>query len=423
MKIAIVCDYYLDYVGGAQTSILEQCRALEDAGHTVVLVSSVRPRRVRVVSLRRAVEVRPSWTVPGVILPVIGAHPRVVEQLRLQFTELGIDTVHIQTEFGLAHAAIRAARAARIPVIHTVHTFYWQATGFWQAPVGPLVRWVLARLTGARITHARLAPRAVDCALRNLTLTTALEADVVVSPSAHQALDLRAAGVSARVVVIPNPVARRAVEPAAADPAAGKPPRLLWIARCEPEKRPLVFAHAVLIARTRTARAFEVDFVGAGSQLAAVRALLQGVPDIHIHGSVDHEEVLRLIDASSAVVVTSYGFDNQPMTIAEAVSRHRGVLYCDPRLQEGLSIAGYLSLGPDADALADSIVHLIENPPLLAALAAGAVISAGMFLPGLYVARLVEACEMARLVAAERDGIETTRAVPAILGTTDMYTP
>ncbi len=42
-RVAIVCDYLLDYLGGAQTAMLEQARALAAAGHAVIMIA--RPNR------------------------------------------------------------------------------------------------------------------------------------------------------------------------------------------------------------------------------------------------------------------------------------------------------------------------------------------------------------------------------------------
>src|SRR5690606_39369436 len=47
------------------------------------------------------------------------------------FRELAIDVVHVQTEFGLAHAAAAVARTMGVKVVHTVHTFYWASDGGW----------------------------------------------------------------------------------------------------------------------------------------------------------------------------------------------------------------------------------------------------------------------------------------------------
>ena len=74
MRIAIVSDFYLDYVGGLQTSMREQVASLEEAGHTVVLISMARAE-----GTDHGLQLRPSWTVPGVLLPVKGATSRPLD--------------------------------------------------------------------------------------------------------------------------------------------------------------------------------------------------------------------------------------------------------------------------------------------------------------------------------------------------------
>jgi glycosyltransferase involved in cell wall biosynthesis len=88
-------------------------------------------------------------------------------------------------------------------------------------------------------------------------------------------------------------------------------------------------------------------------------------------------------------VLTSVGFDNQPMTIAEAVSRNRGVLYCDPKLREGLTNAGYLAESTDASGLAAAIVDLVTDPALLVGLSQGAAADRDEFSPDTYVERVL----------------------------------
>ena len=96
------------------------------------------------------------------------------------------------------------------------------------------------------------------------------------------------------------------------------------------------------------------------------------------------------MDAGSAVALTSIGFDNQPMTVAEAVSRERGVLYCDPRLGEGLGASGFLAAKPEVDGLADALVALVSDPSLLVGLSAGAAREKAEFSPTHYVERILE---------------------------------
>jgi glycosyltransferase involved in cell wall biosynthesis len=390
----MVSDFYLDYVGGAQTSMMEQRAALEAAGHEVLMLRSVRREhskgQPRVHEVADGIELRPAYTVPGVVLPVTGARPKLIARLREYFVRERVDVVHLQTEFGIAHAATTAAKAIGIPVVSTIHTFYWQSSGPWTTLSLPIISPGLQNVTGVRFPKVRLTNRPSDNLLRNLTLALAYRVDLVVSPSAHQADDLRAAGLTVPIEVVPNPIARSSHPAAVLTPEQARRPRLLWVARCEPEKRPLVFAAAVIEALERGA-VFDVDFVGDGAQLAELRALTAPHPAIRVHGSLDHAAVVDLMDASALVALTSYGFDNQPMTIAEASSRYRGVLYCDPNLREGLTHSGYLTSGPEVGPIADAIVELVSNPDALVELSRGAVTDSATFSAATYVERILRA--------------------------------
>jgi glycosyltransferase involved in cell wall biosynthesis len=391
MKIAIVSDYYFDYVGGAQTSMRQQKLALEEAGHTVVVVSPARgafgPR------YRRSPDgllVKPLFRLPVLDLAVIPNNDRSVDSLEEYLRAEHVDVVHVQTEFGLAHVADGAAARIGIPLVHTVHSFYWASEGPPQASVAWFIRWALEKTIGEKIPNILFTPRKTDNVLRNLVLAMARRARQVVSPSQHQAVDLAAAGVTGTITVIPNPIAtaERASQPLTLEQATA--PSFLWVARCEPVKRPLYFARAVIAALARTNNGFSVDFVGEGSDLAALKRLAADHPEIRVQGALPHDEVLALMDASAAIALTSLGFDNQPMTIAEAVSRERGVLYCDPKLSEGLQNSGFLSRTPDDAGLADAIVALVEDPSLLVGLSRGAVLDRELFSPSNYVERILE---------------------------------
>jgi glycosyltransferase involved in cell wall biosynthesis len=390
MRIAIVSDYFNDFVGGAQTSMHEQFLALTAAGHHVVMVSAGRGRRGgRVRRRENGLELQTAFTLPGVQLPVIPNNEHTVAALESYFREQAIDVVHVQTEFGLAHAAATVAERLSLPVVHTVHTFYWSSQGVWHAALAPFIRFMLVRVIRWSIPRKSLSRRPVDNLLRNLTLAMALRADTVVSPSKHQAQDLAAAGVSAPAIVS-NPIStspRPAVE-LTLDKA--NQPRFVWAARCEPVKRPLEFARAAIDALQRTGGGFSVDFVGDGSELAALRRLTAPYAQLRVHGALPHEAVLDLMDAASAVALTSIGFDNQPMTVAESVSRERGVLYCDPRLGEGLGASGFLAANPRVDGLADALVALVSDPSLLVGLSVGAAREKVEFSPTRYVERILE---------------------------------
>ena len=391
MKIAIVSDYYFDYVGGAQTSMRQQKLALEEAGHTVIVVSPARGLLgARYQPTTDGLLVKPLFRLPVLDLAVIPNTGRSIAALEKYLRAERADVVHVHTEFGLAHVADGAAANMGIPLVHTVHSFYWASEGPPQASVAWFIRFALERVIGDKIPNILFTPRKTDNLLRNLVLAMARRAKQVVSPSKHQAADLAAAGVTGTISVIPNPIAtsESTSNPLTVDQA--RHPNFLWVARCEPVKRPLHFARAVIAALARTNNGFTVDFVGEGSDLAALKKLAAGHPEIRVQGALPHDEVMALMDASAAIALTSLGFDNQPMTIAEAVSRERGVLYCDPKLTEGLLNSGYLSKTPDDDGLADAIVALVQDPSLLVGLSRGALIDRELFSPSKYVDRIVE---------------------------------
>ena len=150
------------------------------------------------------------------------AGPRATESSSIAsrpwfFAQQDVDVVHLQTEFGLAHAATTAAHELGLPVVHTVHTFYWQSAGAGPTIVAPLMKALLQRVTRATFPRNRFTGRPSDDTLRNLTAAMASRVDVVISPSEHQGADLAAAGVESPIVIVPNPICARR--------SAGRPAR------------------------------------------------------------------------------------------------------------------------------------------------------------------------------------------------------
>ncbi|WP_460749230.1 glycosyltransferase family 4 protein [Myceligenerans cantabricum] len=362
MRVAVVCDYALDYVGGAQTALVEQVAALAAHGAEVVVVSPSSPAAVARVGLGGDVayeQVPARWVLPGLDLPVVRSSEPLRRRLAAIFAGRGIQVVQLHSEFGVAAAAVGVARDLGIPVVHTVHTFFWQTTARPQRLVAGLVRGFHRWITRLRPARARLAGRPADSALRNMTLTVAREVDEVVSPSAHQAERLRDAGLP-RVAVVPNTVTASGDAGRALDRVGG-PLRLVWIGRCEPEKRILPFVRAVVAAQRELGPGrLHAVVVGDGSQLAEARRIVAGA-DLDLLGRQDRDRIPALLAEAHLAALTSYGFDNQPMTIVEAVTAGRGVLYCDPALGEGLSGPG-IRVPQDEAGMAAALVDLAGHP-------------------------------------------------------------
>src|SRR5690606_27761205 len=139
----------------------EQRLALERAGHTVLVIGATRTRGSRYRRDQHGLWVRPRFVLPGVELPGIGNNARTRGHIAQLLRDEKIDVVHVQSEFGLSHAAISAAGENGIRVVHTVHTFYWSSDDNWHAFLAPFGRWLLTRLTRQRIDRTKRASKPI----------------------------------------------------------------------------------------------------------------------------------------------------------------------------------------------------------------------------------------------------------------------
>lgn len=369
-RVALVSDYTLATLGGAETAFAEQAKVLAQSTEVLAVCPPSDGLSLLADSPRITVEPVPvAFVVPGLGFPVARNNARLRARLRRVFTTQRIDVVHVHTEFGIAAAAIAAARDLRLPVVHTVHTFFWQT----QAPIQTLLSLggpaYYRTMTGLRATGQRLAERPGDSALRNMTLAVARAADAVLSPSSHQAARLRAAGLPA-VSVVPNTVGwNHAARPVT---RVDGPLRVLWMGRFACEKRVLPFLRSAVRALQRVGPGMlQVDVVGSGPQFASATRIVEGIEGIRLHGRVPNEEIPQWLERSHVTVLSSIGWDNQPMSVAESIMALRGVVWADPELTEGLSEAGIAAFGADEGVMQDRLCALAIDPaPVIEASAA-----------------------------------------------------
>ncbi|MGB4137843.1 MAG: glycosyltransferase family 4 protein [Microbacterium sp.] len=373
--VLLVCDYSLRYLGGAQTAFLRQAEALAAEGVRVVVLA---PDADAVTALPGVVLVSPPrrGTIPVLDLPLLGTAEDLEPLVAATVRRHGVEAIVVHSEFALAAASLAVGRRLDIPVLHTVHTFFWTAPAA-LAPFAPLVSAVHRRLTGIREGGRHGGSHALNNALRTMTLRVAERADVVLSPSKHQADALRAAG-AGRVEAFSN-----VAQPLAEAPAVAEGPlRLLWVARFAPEKRVEVALDAMRIVQ---------DGPGADRvHLDVAGGTHRPVPGVTFHGSVPGAQVGALMDASDAALITSLGFDNQPMVALEAFSHGRPVIVSDPVLADEFGDAALLTPTPDARGLAELIRQLAEDRGVLAPHREAALAYARDRQPAAHVARLRE---------------------------------
>lgn len=378
MHIAIMTDLYLPMSGGTEVSIDNQRRALEAAGHTVTIFTAEHPN------------VTPPDDI--VIIPSIHFTTSQQETVRLSLpTATGfivnelkkrrVDIVHVQTDFAVGIAGTYAARKLGLPLVYTFHTLLWKqvqtrnrsaklAIYVFEKPlqwrIKPDKDFALARLPGEPL-YAYKA--------RRHSCLVASKADVVISPSTHMARRFREWLPQLKVAVSPNFITtapRQAPLPTI--------PTFLWMGRMMPEKRVLDFCKAIDLVHEYTAQPFRVTLVGDGYHLEDVTDWAANKPFVTLAGSVTNAAVHDYIDQSSALVMTSHGFDNQPMVIAESIVGGRGIVSVDPDLLLDIDPkAGVYPSDASPEGLAEQLAELIEHPETLQAMSEAAASCAPVF--------------------------------------------
>lgn len=366
LRFLLAIDYKLSFLGGAQTAFEQQALALRAAGHAVTVLApdAGESPRLRDAGIR-LVAVRSRGTVPGMDLPIIPNTQRLRDRLREEMTVRPPSGVVVHSEFGLATAVLAVARDLGIPTAQTVHTFFWQ--GPRAAGAGaPLVRGFHRALTGLAAPGVALAPAPLDSALRGMTLACARTADIVLSPSAHQAEALRAAGLP-RVEVLSN---TSALGTEFVDPVAAEPLRLVWAGRFAPEKRIEVALDAIRLTEAELGPdAVRLEVAGGEPP----RSLRESAPaGVSFLGRLTPNQLNERFAAAHAALITSHGFDNQPMVAIEAFRVGRPVIVSDPVLATEFGAAAIGAVTPEAAGLSETLMALVQHPERLAAASSGA---------------------------------------------------
>ena len=132
----------------------------------------------------------------------------------------------------------------------------------------------------------------------------------------------------------------------------------------------------------------EIVVVGAGPQLDDARRLAESHRWISFTGYLPPTEVLAQFEKAHVAALSSNGFDNQPMTIVEALFARRGVFYVDPALAESLHDAGILASSPDEAGITSTLIRLVQNREIVCALSRHADAAFEQFTPAHFTQRV-----------------------------------
>ncbi|WP_409330933.1 glycosyltransferase [Trujillonella humicola] len=343
-----------DPIGGMQNHTATLTRCLDAQGHRQTVVTSRLAARAGVGRLGR------SATVHRTGLPIarlrqlwaLTALPRVLRVRRRGSGPVDVVHAHQGEDLALLPLARLAAWRHACPLVVTLHC----SVGHTLTGGSPRAR--LLRAVGGRVERSALR-----------------RADAVVVLTERTAAAVRADGVPAqRVHTIPSGFDPALFAGTGADVLAGiGRPRIGYVGRLAPQKRPDVLVEAFGLMRERA----ELVVVGDGPDRALVERAVEASPArerITLRGFVAHDAVPGVLAALDVLVLPS-AYEEMGSVLTEAMAAGLPVVASDVGgipavVRDG--VTGLLVPPLDAAALAAALDRVVGDPELRARLAAGA---------------------------------------------------
>ncbi|KUJ50103.1 alpha-(1-2)-phosphatidylinositol mannosyltransferase [Streptomyces albus subsp. albus] len=352
MRIGIVCPYSWDVPGGVQFHIRDLAEHLIRRGHQVSVLAPAddeTPLPPYVISAGRAVPVPYNGSVARLNFGFLSA-----ARVRRWLHDGGFDVVHIH-EPTSPSLGLLTCWAAQGPIVATFHTSNPRSRAMIAAY--PILQPALEKIS-ARIAVSEYARR---------TLVEHLGGDAVVIPNGVDVEFFAAARPRPEWQSAPVPPAATpdtATGPAGPEPAPGH--TLGFIGRIdEPRKGLPVLMRAlprILAARPDT----RLLVAGRGDEEEAVAGLPPGMRDrVEFLGMVSDQDKARLLRSVDLYIAPNTGGESFGIILVEAMSAGAPVLASDldafAQVLAG-GAAGELFTNEDADALAEAVLRLLDDP-------------------------------------------------------------
>lgn len=296
MRILLVHNRYRQR-GGEDLVFEREAQLLRDAGHEV-----------------QAYE-RHNDEIDGIGAASLAAQTiwskRTVAEVGALAARFRPDVAHVHNTFPLISPSVYSAlKRAGVPIVQTLHNYRLACLNAMLLRRGSPCEDCVGRLPWRGVLRRCYRDSAAQSAVLAATLAVHRERTIYRHVDRFIALTEFARGVFVRAGV---PAAKIVVKPNFV-PDRGKPPEgpregVLYVGRLSEEK-----GIAVLAQAARLAPQVQIDVIGDGP----CAGLLEGIPNVRMHGRRSSEEVRRAMTAARFLVVPSIWYEGFPMTIVEA---------------------------------------------------------------------------------------------------------
>lgn len=384
LRIAILTDDFYPHSGGVSRSVELQIAELTAAGHQVTLFA---PKTHFTTPANCTYEALDVWRLPGTpsYLCSLRFGRKLAQRIAKQYK---FDVIHTENERGAMFLGARLSQLASIPHVHTFHSNYaaTHRTSPFASALNSLTYLHLAPLIMRRVcpnkdklkvyfphklATAENSPLA-RADWKNIA-RLARYVDAFTSPAQfmiNSIVDASRGQLQERAFVVPNGVSSVFTHASRIRPSE-ETVRFLSCSRLDPEKRVDIIIKAFAQLDRKNA---ELYIVGSGSQEQQLKRLTERIVKrgrVVFLGKYDDVERLANEYANAdAFVFASYRFDTQGMVLAEAAAAGTPIIYCDDRLEVGVTPDNALLVNPSASAIASGMRRLADNPHLRLKMAA-----------------------------------------------------
>ena len=374
LRIALFTDDFYPASGGVTRSMQTQISELVRSGHIVTLFA---PQHFLEKPDGCTTVIVPSFYISGTPahMCILKHGKRLAQQLSDTYK---FDIIHSQTDRGGLILAARIAHLQHVPHIHTFHTNLagthasQPLASFWGSMAYLfLINGKITRVSPRRVAEPAAAlPKNVDSSNLFSRLdwgslaTIALHVDGVTTPSKFMMKYIQI-GAKQQIPlgrVIPNGYSRQLEETIMSIPRNNDASRLRFISigRLSREKRVKEIILAFMKANIKNS---ELVIIGKGDQLQSLKALAKGNKSIIFKGHITSQETIaQELSKADVLVLASYHFDTQAIVIAEAAIAGLPIIYCDERLDAGLSpLNSILTASPEIGDITAAMIKITDT--------------------------------------------------------------